>query len=144
MFHRTRKSPSKCSSRLTAHLEDNGQKQDLRIVKVKNQEKKLAHVPLSPFSRNIPRSPRVPAQGRRGRISTTNGISLKHKKPLSPLIDIDIITQVDDDGNTISKERRTSRTGIQVNPINQVVANQPISIGSVQHMDRFTEDALDL
>jgi len=133
----TRKSPTK-GSRLT---EANGQKQDSRIVKVKNQEKKLARAPLSPFSRNIPRSPRVPAQGRRGRISSTNGVSLKHNKPLSPLIDVDIII-LDDDGNTVAKERRTSRTGVQVNPINQV-ANQPRSIGSVQHMDGFTEDAPD-
>ena len=138
----TRKTPTK-DSRLTPHLEANGQKPDSRIMKVKNQEKKLgtnpARAPLSPFPRNVPRSPRVTAQSRRGRISSTHGISLKLNKPLSPLIDVDIIL-LDDDGKTVSKERRTSRTGVQVNPINQVVTNQPISIGSVQHMDGFTED----
>lgn len=69
----------------------------------------LSSVPLNTFG-----SPAVTQNMRR----TSNKPS-KLKKPLSPTVDVEIIV-MDDDGRTVSKERRVSRTNVEINPLNNL------------------------
>jgi len=70
--------------------------------------------PLSSVPLNIFGSPAVTQNMRR----TSNKPS-KLKKLLSPTVDVEIIV-MDDDGRTVSKERRVSRTNVEVNPLNNL------------------------
>lgn len=65
--------------------------------------------PLASHSVNAPGSPAFHAQPRRRPMATGKGTPLRLNKPFTPFVDMDIIV-LDDDGRTISKERRVSRT----------------------------------
>jgi serine/threonine-protein kinase haspin len=80
--------------------------------------------PLAFFSLNVPGSPAVSAKPRGARVPSAKGTPLRLKKPFSPFIDMDIIV-LDDEGKTVRKERRVSRTDVESNPINQAVPKQP-------------------
>ena len=74
--------------------------------------------PLSSIPMNIPGSPAL-MQKPRSQASTR---PLKFQKPLNNLVDVDIIV-LDDEGHAVSKERRVSRTNVEVNPINRVISS---------------------
>lgn len=74
--------------------------------------------PLSSIPMNIPGSPAL-MQKPRSQATTTR--PLKFQKPLNNLIDVDIIV-LDDKGHAVSKERRVSRTNVEVNPINRIIS----------------------
>lgn len=81
--------------------------------------------PLSSFPVNVLGSPSLPSGARvmKQRVPSTKGPS-KLGKPTSPVVNMDIIV-LDDEGRTISTERRVSRTGVAANPINK--APKPVA-----------------
>lgn len=93
-----------------------GAKNDIILI-----EKTPPRAPLALFSPNVPGSPAITGRPQGARVTLARGTPLRLKKPFSPFIDMDIIV-MDDDGRTVRKERRVSRTDIESNPINQAVS----------------------
>lgn len=67
--------------------------------------------PLTSYTLNLSGSPTNPPK----RIPLKNAPTTKSKKPFAPFVDVDIIV-LDDDGKTISKERRVSRSNVDTKP----------------------------
>lgn len=93
-----------------------GTKNDVIVI-----ETTPPRAPLALFPLNLPGSPAVTGRPRGARVTSAKGTPLRLKKPFSPFVDMDIIV-MDDDGKTVRKERRVSRTDIESNPINQAVS----------------------
>ena len=72
-----------------------------------------SRAPLSPLALNLSASPAIMQQYR----LVPGGKSLKPKKTLTSFVDIIVL---DDDGRTISKERRVSRGNVDVNPTKKI------------------------
>ncbi|KAG2013306.1 other/Haspin protein kinase [Coprinopsis cinerea AmutBmut pab1-1] len=77
--------------------------------------------PFSSFSVNVPGSPALPASLRasKSRVPSAKSIPFKLAKPSSPVVNMDIIV-LDDDGQVVRKERRSSKTGVETNPVKDV------------------------
>ncbi|PPQ64615.1 hypothetical protein CVT24_008352 [Panaeolus cyanescens] len=75
------------------------------------------------ISLHIPASPAVSKLKQRA--GTSKGTPLRLKKPFTPFVDVDILV-VDDEGKTISKERRVSKTGTK--PTARKLEKKPIVI----------------
>ncbi|KAF5322887.1 hypothetical protein D9619_000622 [Psilocybe cf. subviscida] len=67
--------------------------------------------PLTSYTLNIPGSPINPPK----RVALKKAPTTKSKKPFAPFVDVDIIV-LDNDGKTVSKERRVSRSNVDANP----------------------------
>ena len=72
-----------------------------------------SRAPLSNLRLNMPGSPAVSQKLAKSRIHPKKGTPSKLKKPFSPFVDMDIMI-LDDEGNVVRKERRVSRTGVDV------------------------------
>ncbi|KAF8165554.1 hypothetical protein B0H34DRAFT_689542 [Crassisporium funariophilum] len=87
--------------------------------------------PLSAFHLNLPGSPAVSHHFRqKARIPSGKATPLKSSKPFSPFVDMDIIV-LDDEGRTIRKEHRVTRTDVDINtdiPPCRTVANKPAAV----------------
>ncbi|KAF8897829.1 hypothetical protein BD779DRAFT_1492648 [Infundibulicybe gibba] len=76
-------------------------------------------VPLTPYRDNVAGSPVIAGRVR----VTAPKIAPSRLTPVSPFIDMDIIV-LDDEGRTIHRERRTSRTDVEINPTNHTNQGQ--------------------
>ncbi|KAF8812229.1 hypothetical protein BYT27DRAFT_7335527 [Phlegmacium glaucopus] len=75
--------------------------------------------PLSPFRLNMPGSPAVSKKLlAKSRFASKKPTPSKLSKPFSPFVDVDIMV-LDDEGRTVRKERRVSRTGGDANSARQ-------------------------
>ena len=81
-----------------------------------------SRAPLSSVPLNVTASPAIMQQRR----LTSGNKSLKSKRLLTPLVNVDIIV-LDDNGHTISKERRVSKDNVDVNPINKIPTSRMVS-----------------
>lgn len=73
-----------------------------------------ARYPLAPFSPNLPGSPAVPSLiVKKRKAAQTKKSPLK---PTSPIVNLDIVV-LDNQGRRVSRERRVSRTDVQVNSV---------------------------
>lgn len=92
-------------------------------LKTDSASDSTARAPLSSHPVNVPGSPTqlslVGKMKMKQRVPSTKVVPTKLGKPPPPIVNMDIIV-LDDDGRTISKERRVSRTGVTPNPINQL------------------------
>ncbi|KAF9006594.1 hypothetical protein BDQ17DRAFT_1540386 [Cyathus striatus] len=84
----------------------------------------LSRAPLSNVPVNIPASPAI-TEARAGKVPVRDPLR-KAKRRFTPYLDMEIIT-LDEDGRTIHKEKRVSKIGIEMNPINNTIAQKPCS-----------------
>lgn len=88
------------------------------VIKKKSAAgKKIAPKPIhGPASVRRPLAPREPAMLINGQSKQVTNLSTKSVKklPQSPVVDVEIIV-LDDEGRTVAKEQRVSKTGAQVN-----------------------------